>query len=303
MKILAEGLRFPEGPLILPDGTVGCVEIAGGTLVRVHDGKASVIAELGGGPNGAAVGPGGKVFVCNNGGIEWKMTSNGPRSTGRVLDSYTGGSIQVVDPETGKWDVLYDRCGEHRLTAPNDIVFDADGNFWFTDHGKTYARTEDKGGLYWARSDGSEIREAVFGLDAPNGVGLSPDGSIVYVSETRTSRLWAWDIQGEGKVRKLRGTVSHGGRFIYGPSDYQRFDSLKVTRSGRICVGTLIRGGITEIWPDGSASRHHMLPETYVTNLCFSGPDLTTAITAMSFRGMLAAIDWHEPGLPLYGQV
>ena len=301
MKVVAEGLQFPEGPLMLPDGSIGLVEIAAGRLSRIVNGRAQPIAELGGGPNGAAVGPGGKVFVCNNGGVEWKMTSNGPRGTGRLLADYKGGSIQVVDPDTGKWDTLYDRCGEYRLSAPNDIVFDADGGFWFTDHGKGSPRSEDKGGLYWAKADGSEIREVVYGLDAPNGVGLSPDGGTVYVSETRTCRLWAWDITTPGAVRKLRGNVSHGGRFVYGSANYQRFDSLKVTASGRICVGTLINGGITEIWPDGSASRHHMLPEQYVTNLCFAGADRRSALVTFSFRGLLVSIDWHEAGLKLYG--
>ncbi len=57
--MIATGLRFPEGPIAMPDGSVLVVEIAGGRLTRVRAARrqAAVVAELGGGPNGAALGP------------------------------------------------------------------------------------------------------------------------------------------------------------------------------------------------------------------------------------------------------
>ncbi len=69
---VASGLRFPEGPIALSDGSVLVVEIERGTLSRVApDGSVHVVADCGAGPNGAAIGPDGKVYVCNNGGFEW----------------------------------------------------------------------------------------------------------------------------------------------------------------------------------------------------------------------------------------
>src|SRR4029079_16703893 len=69
---IARGLRFPEGPVAMPDGSVLLVEIERKTLSRgTPDGRIHGVASLGGGPNGAAMGPGGKIYVTNNGGFEW----------------------------------------------------------------------------------------------------------------------------------------------------------------------------------------------------------------------------------------
>ena len=66
---ITTGLRFPEGPIAMPDGSIVLVEMFGPRLTRVApDGTKSTIAEIEGGPNGAAVGPDGAIYLCNNGG-------------------------------------------------------------------------------------------------------------------------------------------------------------------------------------------------------------------------------------------
>src|SRR5207248_8822400 len=103
---IAHGLRFPEGPIAMPDGSVVLVEIERQTLSRVRpNGKVSVLADLGGGPNGAAIGPDGRCYVCNNGGFEWHR--RGETVLQGLPDSdYHGGSIEAVDLETGAVDAL-----------------------------------------------------------------------------------------------------------------------------------------------------------------------------------------------------
>jgi len=136
-------------------------------------------------------------------------------------------------------------------------------------------------------------------LNRPNGIGLSPDGSRLYVADTQQARLWAWNIVGPGQV-ETRTTGNPGGaELVGGLADISKFDSLKVTASGRICVATVGNGGIVEFWPDGSALRHHPLPDNHTTNLAFDGKDMRTAYVTMSGYGMLAEIPWHEPGLKL----
>ena len=75
MRVIATDLEFPEGPVVMPDGSVVLVEIRGKRLTRVWpDGRKEVVAEIPGGPNGAALGPDGKMYICNNGGFSWIPT-------------------------------------------------------------------------------------------------------------------------------------------------------------------------------------------------------------------------------------
>jgi gluconolactonase len=297
---VANGLRFPEGPIAMPDGSVLVVEIAGQALTRVQpDGRKSVVAALGGGPNGAAIGPDGACYVCNNGGFNWRTEADGfTRPDGRA-ENYAGGSIQRVELESGAVEPLYTHCGGERLKGPNDIVFDGQGGFWFTDQGKHYGRLSDRGAVYYARADGSRIREAIFPMFTPNGVGLSPDGRTLYVSETETGRLWSFAVTGPGEIDTAPWPSPNGGRIVGGPGGYRRFDSLAVEAGGNICVATLVEGGVTVFSPAGELLEFHEADEYFCTNICFGGPDLRTAWLTLSGYGRLIAVDWPRPGLPL----
>jgi len=300
IREVASGLAFPEGPVALDDGSIVLVEIARGTLTRVApDGRVSVVAELGGGPNGAAIGPDGACYVCNNGGFRWHRDPvHGLRPIGQAED-YSGGRIERVDLATGKFERLYDAAGGNPLRGPNDLVFDAQGGMWFSDLGKVRARDRDNGGVYYAKADGSLIREAIYPVLMANGVGLSPDGGTLYVAETESARLWAFDITAPGEVAKQPFPSPHGGRLVHGAGGYQRFDSLAVDASGNACVATLINGGITVVSPQGDRVSHIPMPDLYTTNICFGGRDLRTAYITLSGVGKLVAVDWPEPGLRL----
>ena len=299
VRPLALGLEFPEGPVALADGSVLLVEIAVGAIARISpDGTKTTVARPGGGPNGAAIGPDGKCYVCNNGGFEWHAEGVHRRPIGQARD-YAGGRIERIDLETGAVECLYRAAGDVPLNGPNDLVFDAQGGFYFTDLGKVRARDMDRGAVYYAKADGSFITEVAFPLVTPNGIGLSPDGETLYVAETEAARLWAFDIVEPGVVRKEPWPSPHGGRLVAGVGGYQRFDSLALDAEGRICVATLINGGITVISPDGRHVEHHPMPDPITTNICFGGPELKTAFITLSWTGRLVAVDWPVPGLRL----
>jgi gluconolactonase len=298
-RVVTTGLCFPEGPIAMRDGSIVLVEIERQTLSRVlPDGRVEVIARTGGGPNGAALGPDGAFYVCNNGGFAWRLEENLFRPA-MVSSDYVSGSIQRIDPRTGAVNVLYDRCGTNKLNGPNDLVFDTNGGFYFTDLGKTRARDRDNGVIYYALADGSKIIEVAAPALTPNGIGLSPDGRVLYVAETEPARLWAFDISEPGVVRKQGWPSPHGGRLVAGLPGFQRFDSLAVDATGNVCIATLINGCISVIAPDGRLLRQVPMDDPVTTNICFGGLDLRTAYVTLSGTGKLVAMDWPEAGLRL----
>ena len=206
LREVTTGLRFPEGPVALADGSILLVEIEAARLTRVApDGSKTTVAQHTGGPNGAAIGPDGKVYVCNNGGFTWRELPNiGLIPTGQAED-YSGGRIERVDLATGAIETLYTECAGLPLKGPNDIVFDAHGGFYFTDLGKSRPRDMDRGAVYYAKADGSMIKPIAFPSITPNGCGLSPDGKTLYFAETevRAPVGHGYSRAGRGEARRL----------------------------------------------------------------------------------------------------
>jgi gluconolactonase len=293
--VLATGLQFPEGPIAMPDGSVILVEVQRRTLTRVWNGRSEVISEVGGGPNGAALGPDGAIYLTNNGGFEYRQIAGMLVPIGASHD-YDTGRIERIDLATGKVERLYDKIGDHKLSGPNDLVFDREGGFWFTDLGKGYPRSRDRGGLYYAKPDGSLLKEAAYGYVGLNGVGLSPDEATVYAAETETGKLWAFEITGAGEVAPSM--FGPPGNVLAVQPYHCYFDSLAVQDNGDVCVATILNGGVTTITPSG-VSTHIALPDPLVTNICFGGADMRDAYITLSGTGQLIKMRWAHPGLKL----
>jgi gluconolactonase len=297
LEQVTEGLLFPEGPVALADGSVIVVEIKRGTLTRVRpDGTHDIVAELGQGPNGAAIGPDGAMYVCNNGNA-WAWTEGVPHMpNGPAREPYRGGSIQRVDLASGKFTTLYDSCDGKPLNSPNDLVFDTSGGFWFTCLGHSDGENRRYGALYYARADGSKIIRARSELISPNGVGLSPDERTVYMADCMVGRLYAFALTAPGQM--VAQTSVMPGRVVCTLPGFQWLDSLAVEAGGRICVATLWNGGISVFDPSGEYE-HFATPDVITTNLCFGGADLRDAWITCSSTGKLYRCRWPRPGLKL----
>jgi gluconolactonase len=294
---VTSGLEFPEGPVWMADGSVLVVELRGARVTRVHpDGTKTTVAEPGGSPNGMAIGPDGAAYVCNSGGWDFHEVGGVTIPATEMPAHYSGGRIERIDLDTGDVRVLYTECDGNPLVGPNDLVFDTDGGFWFTDHGKARARDRTHGGVYYARPDGSAITEVIYPLDSPNGIGLSPDGSQLYVAETHTGRVFVYDVTAPGEVQRVP-VIGAGGRLLCGLPGMQLFDSLAVDGAGNVVVATIVTGALTVIAPDGELLDQVMVGDMMVTNVCFGGEDRRTAFVTLSGSGRLASLPWAWPGL------
>jgi gluconolactonase len=296
-ELVCEGLEFPEGPIAMADGSVILTEIKAQRLTRVKpDGTKELVVETGGGPNGAAIGPDGAIWITNNGGsFEW-LENEGMTIPGPTPPSHKGGYIQRFDPRTRELTTVYDSCDGRRLVGPNDIVFDKHGGMWFSDHGCSTPEGRKFGAVYYAKTDGSHISRQRDHLISPNGIGLSPDEKTVYLADTQLARLWAFDVESPGVLTPSAGFAP--GRLVKTLPEFCFLDSLAVEASGKVCVATIINGGITVFDPDGS-SEHYAFPDLICTNICFGGPDMRTAWITASATGKLLKAQWPRPGLKL----
>lgn len=217
--------------------------------------------------------------------------------------------MQRLDLETGDLEVLYSECDGTPLVGPNDLVFDDTGHFWVTDFGGNR--------ICYAAADGSGISSKIeCGFNgAPNGVGLSPDGSTLYWSDTARRQVGRRRLSAPGEVIPTTGfdffTIINGDELdpdvvLAGMPGGCYYDSLAVDSTGAVCVGTLVVSGITAISADGTDAELLTLPsalnDRLITNICFGGADLQTAYLTGAETGRLYKCRWQSPGLKLQYQ-
>jgi len=330
LEVVCQGLGFSEGPVAMPDGMILLVDIKKECLTRVRpDGSQEIVAKLPGGPNGAAIGPDGRLYIANNGGFDWVEM---PLPNGQVISvgehqarDYKGGSVQALDLVSGKLETLYTDCAigtdlsglgprssrevplASTLRGPDDLVFDAAGGFWIADFGKSRSRDRDTTGIYYARTDGSYIREKIFPLDGPNGIALSPAGDRLYASLTFRRQLLYWELDGPGIIRPNPETID--GAHVLAAAMPGDLDSIKVDEQGNVYALTILRkktpfcnGGVTVVSPEGRIIEFFeiALPGKFVpmpSNLCWGGPDRRTAYITCGASDMLVKVRTSIPGL------
>lgn len=300
-RCLAAGLAFPESPVVSEDGSVVVSEMAAGRVTRVcADGKTETVARPGGGPNGVGRLPDGRLVVCQNGGSRfglgpWPYDFPGSVTIFRPLgpaENPVTPSVQIVDTD-GTVAVLTTefrtRSGATRpLIRPSDVCVDKYGGFYLTDGGTTSGRQRTITGLlYGTVEDG--LQEIAYPLEMPNGIALSPDGTLLYVAETRTRRIWEFELAGPGRIRRARGltTVPSGGALNIGGAD-----GVSTDPRGRVLVATLGAGGVTVFSPTGKLLGAIPADDPMTTNVAVSADGDRLFMTLASSGRLVVVDDW-----------
>lgn len=281
-----EGLGFAEGPCFDQYGTLHVVDLRGARVLRVIPGGSELLSEPGGGPNGAAFGSDGRLYVANNGGLMW---GDDGKSNG-IAPNNEGGWVDRIDTD-GSVERLYTECEGESLHAPNDIVFDPDGNFYFTDpkHGTREKRPP--GYVCFAAPDGSNIQRVASDLRLPNGIALSEDGHSLFVAETIPRILWRFDIDSPGRL-------SNRYPLAELPPGYLP-DGMCIDSQGRIICCAVAGGGVFAFAPDGELDHMIELDASDATNCAFGGPDFSTLYVTQG-DGRVVTLEWDCPGAYLF---
>ncbi len=287
--VIATGLKFPEGPAFDKEGALFFVELAGHRVSKIHtDGNPSVVAETEGSPNGLAFGPDGNMYVCN-GGNRWAAetcTDNTPGPGDRP------GLLQKLTPD-GVFSTLISEIEGVPLNSPNDLCFDPEGNFYFTDpvwpDQNGYVAP---GTLCYSTVDG-DAKRIHTGVEYPNGLGVTDDGSTLIVCESVTGKLLAFPILKPGELGDPREYGFLGDGTIP--------DGMCLDSEGRVIAAGHGTSRL-HVFPAGGGPKEEeiVLTDKGITNVCFGGSDFSTLYITQADLGRIATYEWKVPGMVLF---
>lgn len=243
-ETLAQGLKFPEGPALSPDGkTLYAVNVQSSAISRLDLTTkvltyAWVTLPEGGRGNGMTLGPDGALYVAD---------------VGRKL-------IARIALPDGEVTMVVDRApGGKPFRGPNDLIFDKQGGIYFTDPDGSWGMPI--ASVYHVARKSHVVSLVADGLRFPNGLVLSPDEKTLYVAESPLHRITAITLaDGAKRVFCVTGTVGGG-------------DGMRLGRDGFLYAAIYGEGVIAKISPQGEVvHRYDVQVGKNCTNLCFA-PD------------------------------
>lgn len=294
-NVIATGFSFPEGPCFDAAGVLHVVELAGGCVARVVDGRRAVLCRPGGSPNGAAFGPDGVLYICNNGG-NWPAA---PSTGGRHGFGGEPALIQRVAAD-GTYETVLDAIDGRPLNSPNDICFDDHGGFWFTD--PVWAPRGDDlmpdmtrvepGALGYVPADGTPVWIQT-GILFPNGLAVTDGGDALIVDETASGRVYRFPILGPGELGEPEPYADLGAGSTPDGMCFDEAGRLHVAGHGSYSVYVIAAGG-------GTVEEVLRFEDAEITNVCFGGPEHRTLYVTQCVNGRVATVEREIPGMRLF---
>lgn len=257
---VGEGYTFTEGPVYHAADGWYFSDVPENTIHRL-DGS-TVRTDTGGG-NGLALDAEGRL-VCAEG------------ASGRITRLEEDGALTV----------LADAYDGARLNAPNDLVIHSNGTIYFTDPKPLRKEDQVRGfsGVYALHPDGT-LQLLVDDMRYPNGIGLSPDESVLYVADTAGREIRAYDLTADG--------VANSRRHAEVPIP----DGFAVDVEGRIWAAA--SGGVQVIAADG-ALLEKIPVRPAPTNCAFGGED--GSVLLITARPQVFRLDTTTQGADVAGR-
>ncbi len=240
-----------------PDGRVYFTDIPDRTI-HIYDpgtGETSIFTENSGGTNGLWF-QGNRLWACED-------------RIRRRLVSYE------LDHDGGEpvYHVHADRFNGGRLNSPNDLAVDPDSGVYFTDprYGNRNNLEQPVEGVYYQPAEGDLMR-VLDNLARPNGIGLSPDGTTLYVADHGAGQILAYAITAPGVLEPQPVFYALPGR-QNGP------DGIWVDTLGRVYITVPSQQRLVIVDDQGQPIGRVHLPEN-PTNVTMNADESTLYVTA-----------------------
>lgn len=267
--VFATGLNFPEGPAFDRQGNLFAVNNRGQDVYKITpDGRVSVFLRTGGQPNGLAFDRKGDLYLA-----EWGLRA-----------------VMRITPDA-RMSVFVDSYSGVRLHAPNDIVFDPEGNMYFTDPIR-YPEPDPCISPVYKVTPRGRISLVAEGFHFPNGIGLSPDAQTLYVAETRANRISRLAIKADGSFGKPEPFAYLG--------EGAKPDGMCLDEDGNIVQSLFGNGKILVVSPEGKILDSYETGGPHCTNVCFGGPDLKTLYATVPGLNAIVTFPYPRRGLRLF---
>jgi len=248
MERIVDSCKFTEGPAVDKDGNLFFSDGANNRIMKFStDGKLSEHLNPYGRTNGMAFDIDGRLVMCQS------TTEGGKRRVARLEKD--GTETPLAETFDGK-----------RFYAPNDLCVDAKGRIYFTDMNVGKEKGEALASAVYRIDAPGKLVRVIDNLGRPNGIALSPDKKLLYVSDRSTQKLHRYKVTDDGAL------MPDG--IVYDFSPDRGVDGMRLDEKGNIwaAAGEGKTTGLFVISPEGKLLLHHAVPE-FSTNLCFGGKD------------------------------